>query len=350
MDKQAVTRLVDIAGKAGVSRRTVSSVLLGTGAGQIHVSDKTAQRVRRIALEMNYQPNIAAQQLAGKRSAVIGLIVENMMAPAHPAIIQGIESRAVELGYKVIIGYTQGRLELLKEYLEDFSRRQVEGLICLEWEWGSQGQSAVRRKLFDAHPNVVTFGNSSVDGRGSVEPDRQEAAAMLVKHLFECGRNRIGLLLDARKTFSCEPRRRGYIAQHEAQGRPADGGLIFQPPVGGSIPPGDVLDAAIEKLVVGQRADAIIPYDDFWAVALIKHLKRRNLSIPGDIAVAGFGNYAVGTMIDPELTTVDMHLTPTANRMVEMLDGMINDTGFPAAGRKAVIQPTLVVRASTGSR
>src|SRR5512137_1685648 len=120
-------RLVDIAAQAGVSRRTVSCVLLGTGVGKVRVNPETAERIRALAKKLNYRPNSVAQQLTGKASGIIGVLIENLTAPAHAEIVQRAEERASELGYGVVVGHTLGREERLLRYLDEFSRRRIDG-------------------------------------------------------------------------------------------------------------------------------------------------------------------------------------------------------------------------------
>ena len=61
-------RMIDVARAAGVSRPTVSYVLNGCKRGQTRVKPETAEKIRRIARQLNFHPNHAARQLAGKRS------------------------------------------------------------------------------------------------------------------------------------------------------------------------------------------------------------------------------------------------------------------------------------------
>ncbi len=71
-------RLVDIARKAGVSKITVAKVLHDTGGKNTRVSEATAKRVCRIATTLNYHPNLAARQLTGQKSNIIGGIIDSM--------------------------------------------------------------------------------------------------------------------------------------------------------------------------------------------------------------------------------------------------------------------------------
>lgn len=58
--------LVDVAGRAGVSIKTVSNVVNGAE----HVSERTRERVQRVIDELDYRPNLAARALATGRTSV----------------------------------------------------------------------------------------------------------------------------------------------------------------------------------------------------------------------------------------------------------------------------------------
>lgn len=337
-------RLVDIAAQAGVSRRTVSCVLLGTGAGKVRVNADTAQRIRDLAQKLNYRPNFLAQQLTGKPSGIIGIMVENLTAPAHADIVQRAEERASELGYGVVVGHTLGREDRLLRYLDDFSRRRVDGVISLEWEMYQRSAAATR--WYKLHPHAVFYGVTPAAGGGCVEPDRSGAVRLLVRHLQEKGRKRIGLLLDSLKPFSSGARREGYQAELNAGAAPTDRSLCLEIPAGG-LPTEVQIEQVIDRLVVNARADALIAYDDTWALLLMKHLKRRRIEPGRNVAVAGIGNLPAGLLVDPELTTVDMRYACVAAGLVEMVDRMIRNGRLPVPERRALVEPKLLVRSST---
>lgn len=77
------TSLKDIAEAAGVSTALVSFVLNGKEK-EYRVGEKTAQRILKIANEMNYQPNLAAKSLRSGKTKTIGLVVSDISNPFFP--------------------------------------------------------------------------------------------------------------------------------------------------------------------------------------------------------------------------------------------------------------------------
>jgi len=63
----------DVAALAGVSIKTVSRVV----NRERNVRDATREKVERAIAELNYQPNLSAQNLASQRARVIALIYDD---------------------------------------------------------------------------------------------------------------------------------------------------------------------------------------------------------------------------------------------------------------------------------
>jgi LacI family repressor for deo operon, udp, cdd, tsx, nupC, and nupG len=81
--------------------------------------------------EMKYVPNAIAQQLRRPRHEAIIVIVPAIANPFFSEIVQSIENVAHELGYRVLIGETQGKQERLDYYAEMVTSRVADGLILL---------------------------------------------------------------------------------------------------------------------------------------------------------------------------------------------------------------------------
>lgn len=112
-----------IAEVSGVSRGTVDRVINNRGK----VNPETAEKVRRVAEELGYSPNIAGKALAARKKApVIGAVLSSEGNPFYFAVIRNIEKAVDELGdygvsleLKTMRGYDAARqLELIEE-LED---------------------------------------------------------------------------------------------------------------------------------------------------------------------------------------------------------------------------------------
>ena len=71
------------------------------------------------------------------------------------------------------------------------------------------------------------------------------------------------------------------------------------------------------------------------------------LSIPGDVAVAGFGDHPISRLLSPPLTSTVWDVEQVAERATGFLVTAIAADG-PQATLREVIAPVLAARASTG--
>lgn len=125
MKKKNVT--IDIVSeKANVSKATISRYLNGKFH---HMSEETKQRIKGIIEELEYRPNVIAQNLKSKKTGLIGVIVSDITNPFVSILIKGIIDVCTEEGYQVITASSDEKIEKEIEYIRSMVDRQVEGLI-----------------------------------------------------------------------------------------------------------------------------------------------------------------------------------------------------------------------------
>jgi LacI family transcriptional regulator len=71
------------------------------------------------------------------------------------------------------------------------------------------------------------------------------------------------------------------------------------------------------------------------------------LSIPGDVAVAGFGDHPISRLLAPSLTSTVWDVDRVAELATGFLVEAMNADG-PQATLREIVAPRLVTRASTG--
>ena len=349
--------LTDVARAAGVSRWVAGRVLNG-GRGNSRVGASTAERIREAAKKLDYYPNHAALLLRGRRSHTFGLLVASAGDPLRASLVQYLDAEAVKIGCNVLIGNTIGNPAVgpnqFDRYVEEFARRDVDGVFCAVHHW-FQG---ARHQLMARHPNTVFYEDPGTPGAVYVTVDREEAVRLAVRRLLDCGRQRIGLAV---MTLARRPhlaRLHGYQRELQSHGLAIDERLVFNGAIvqlafakcneveGRWEFPFETIDGAIDKLVGEGKADAIVAHDDFWAAALIKRLHARGLRVPDDVAVIGYLNHYVADWTDPALTTLDLQHGLAARWMVEMMARMIARGPLPEDDRVVTISPRLIVRES----
>jgi DNA-binding LacI/PurR family transcriptional regulator len=185
---------------------------------------------------------------------------------------------------------------------------------------------------------TVLIGHRRADRTASyVDVDNVEAADMVTTHLVRLGRRRVGHITGRRGTVAAEDRIAGYERAMTRAGLPTEG-LIVE----GAF---DRASGAGVLELIEHGADAIFCANDASAAGALDHVKRRGLSVPGDVALAGFDDLAFAAELDPPLTTVRQGVQQQGVEAAHALFQLLRD---PNAGPRRVILPTeLVIRRST---
>jgi DNA-binding LacI/PurR family transcriptional regulator len=342
-----------LAKRLGLSPATVSFVLNGKER-EHRIAAATAARVRREAARLDYHPSPIARQLVGMRSNAVGVLI-NTQAIADPRLIQNMEMIAAERGIRFIVGHAVVTREQVKAYLTDFRDRGVDGIISVFHSHPDYAATALPELA--RFENVVYF-EQPEDGQAAtatpcyVQPDYYEVGRLGVQHLLERGRRQIALVFNDLVFPYARARRQAYDDTLKAAGLPLEKRLVWvmdqQPGRHWSDRFVERLALqAVDELVIAGRADALIAVNDLYASRLIAALRRRGRRVPDDVAVVGCDDFEIGTLSDPQITTLDLHTGELARAVVSLLFELLDHGTVPENRRGVVIEPTLIVRESS---
>ena len=116
--------IYEVAARAGVSPATVSRVLNGSP-----VSADKARRVRQAAEELHFVPNRTARRLRRQVSELIALLIPDIENPFFTALARGVEDRAQEAGYSVVLCNTDDDPIKETRYLDIVNSENMAGVI-----------------------------------------------------------------------------------------------------------------------------------------------------------------------------------------------------------------------------
>src|SRR6185436_18813978 len=116
-------RLKDIAAQAGVSVMTISKAL----RDEPDISAKTKTRIKLLAQQMGYVPDSTAQGLRNRTTKLFGLVNSSMTNPIFARMVLGIEERAHDLGYDLILAHTRNVPEREEAHIRRLLSRRVDG-------------------------------------------------------------------------------------------------------------------------------------------------------------------------------------------------------------------------------
>ena len=339
------TTIKDIAKKLGVSYSTVSRALSGSSA----VKGKTADRIKQLAVEMDYTPNLAARGLVRGKSEAIAFISTRFAAPFISNVLDSFEQRAFYSNRYVhgISPYSTRNEEALKELLlkKILRSAMADAVVMLTIKPREE-----TLKDYNAAGIPVILIENAMKGAHSITINNQSGAEKAVNHLLDTGRRNIGLITgeiiqppsrDA-NTAAVE-RKLGYISALEKRGMQAKDGNIEVIHAYKYEEGKKALDNFLKKTV---KPDAIFcSAGDIVAMGVLERAEELGIKIPGDIAVVGYDDVLAARHFNPPLTTVRQPLEEIGvmafDMAVEAIDGKLK------GDRNVIIDPELIKRKSS---
>ncbi|MGI4875455.1 MAG: LacI family DNA-binding transcriptional regulator [Janthinobacterium lividum] len=327
----------DVARQVGVAASTVSRAL----NGHTDISSPTRQAILEAARQLNYQPNLLAQSLKNRATYTVGVVIPDIERPFFAAAVSGIQQVASEAGYRVMICQSKESYTTEVSNVQALIASQVDGLLICH----SRETENFDHVLPEACRGIPVVHFDRVDEAVSssrVMIDDWSGAFAVTEHLILEGCRRIAVLAGPESLLISRQRVAGYrSALHQYQ-------LPFEPEwvVYGNFQTESTLATLHHWLALPEPPDAIfaIRYTDAFTV--IAELKRRRLRIPQDVAVAGFGDEFLATMIEPSLTTVDLHPQRIGQQAAQLfLEQIAQQDQFQP--RTCVISGDLIIRQSS---
>jgi LacI family transcriptional regulator len=293
--------------------------------------------VQAVIEEVGYRPSGIARGLATQRTGTLGLVVPDVANPFFSDVAQGVEHGAYAEGYNVFLCNTEEDAQRELAVLESLEEKRVDGLIlCSSRLQESQLEGVVAR-----HQAVVLVNRLVVGERiGSVLVDDERGGRLATQHLLQRGHRSVGLLAGPEISHSGRARTKGYRDVLAAAGLPyyADWVRTCLPVVEGGF------SGAKELLQVHPELTALFCYNDLVAVGALQACAELGLRVPEDVAVVGHDDIRLAALVTPALTTCHVPRYELGAQAVHLLVDQMRGTH---PGTKVVLQPHLVVRAST---
>jgi DNA-binding LacI/PurR family transcriptional regulator len=324
------TTIRDVAKRAGVSVGTVSRAL----RGQTGLTEQRRQQILTVAQQVGYDLN---RLRPGRFRRVLFLLHRQHATlqanPFYAPVLHGVEelcrSRGLALSYSSV-GPGDGVGDLARLH-------EADGLLCVgffEPEWLGELRQISRRLVLIDHFH---------EDFPSVNSDNLGGAKAAVLHLIHRGRRRIAFVSGPPQHYSIAQRRQGYLDALEQAGLPAlpEYQVVRNPPEDELATP-----AAVQRLLaLPNPPDAIFAYNDATAMIAMKVCQELGLSVPGDIAVAGFDDLAAAAQTSPSLTSVAVDKEALGREGMRLLLRQPHPGSGPI---HKVIPVSLILRESSG--
>jgi LacI family transcriptional regulator len=324
----------DVAMRAEVSFKTVSRVVNNEGG----VSPVLEQRVRRAVADLGFRPNAGARTLrrSDRRTASIGLLLEDVANPFSAAVQRAVEDEAVPRG--VVVFSASLEEDPAREYAlaTEFGARHVDGLLLAP---AGPDQSYLAAELRAGTAIVCVDREANNLAVDSVLSTNAIGAAEAVRHLAAAGHRRIAFVGDRRTIVTARQRFDGYRDALAGLGVALDPALVVH----------DVrtvvdADGAVTTLL--GRPDpptALFTAQNLLTIGAVRALRR--LGLEHAVALVGFDDFMLADLLSPGVTVIAQDPATIGRLAAGLLFARIDGEQGPPEVR---LVPTMLVRRGSG--
>lgn len=308
----------DIAEKAGVSKATVSRVL----NGNTKVSPEVKRKVKEIVRRYSYVPNASARRLAGGRSGLVVLLLEEtneefFLNPFWGQIVQGFSAKITAAGLHPIL-LIQPKSANIDSVFATLRASKVDGVAIFSWH----RSLTTLEKVLDPGVKVVLGGDLGGSKKYPfVDVDNVRGGFLATNHLLEIGCKKILHITGDLRLQSGRDRLDGYEKALTKAKVTVDENLILH---------GDYTQSKAEALIKNAIAkkikfDAIFAANDQSAIGAINILLRNRISVPKQVKVIGFDDSPITLSSKPTVSTIKQPIrelgAEVATSLIETLEG-----------------------------
>lgn len=321
--KRSLT-MKDVAKAAGVSVMTVSRAFRDDSS----VGAATRKRVRATAEELGYIPDSSAANLRLQRSRFVAVTIPSLNNANFAETVESLTGELSPAGYQVLLGHTNYDMDREEQLIAEFLRRRPEAIVVT----GGRHTDRTRRMLAASGVPVIETWDVPSDPIHEYAGFSNAACMdLMVAHLIEQGRDRIAFIGgDSDGDTRGADRRRGFVDAMTRRGLDATRLIAAgQPPI-------TMREGAMAMAALLDRKDdteAVICVSDLSAFGALSECQRRGVSVPDDIALAGFGAYNISDICVPTITTIDPQSSEIGAMAARMVLNLLGDEPVPMQNR-----------------
>ena len=309
------------------------SVVLNDVPGR-SIPQATRDRIKAVAKQLNYQPNLLARSLRSQRTLTIGILVPELGDGYHTQVLSGIGDQLMSAGYFYFTAHHRHQARLIDDYTRMLIGRGAQGIIAID----THLEHAM------SIPVVAVAGHRRIEGVTNIVLDHRRAAELSLNHLYSLGHRKIAFMRGQSFSSDSDERWRQLAEVAKKLGIEIKPNLVVS--LDRDISSPELGYPVVQQLLgTGQSFTAVVAFNDISAIGAIRALEDARLRVPTDVSVIGFDDIKAAAYTTPRLTTINQPLDEIGRLATQCLLNRLHNTVAPPD--ELVVQPTLVVREST---
>jgi DNA-binding LacI/PurR family transcriptional regulator len=340
MEKNDMVTIYDVAKRANVSIATVSYALNNKNS----VSQKTRERIKKLAEEMGYIPNSLAQGLLKKETKIIGVVIPDLSQLYNATMLKHIQEEARSNGYFILLGTNYGDFATSLEIVNEFIAKNVDALIVRPAIYRGGGAEAYHALIHDTRkkgiPLISINETFKRPDENFVVPDWRSGQHALTSYLLQQGKRDLLYMGGLDSHINTHLRAQGFMDALRDAGLDGSSANRFE---GGGYDFIDGYRAVKELAACRSMPEAIATVTDSYALGVYKGLIELGYQVPNDVSLVGYND-----LIEPTLN--DLSLTTMRTPLKEIADLCMKAIKLCKTDKEGVVQhivpPQLIQRAS----
>ncbi len=343
--------LQEIADSLGISRNTVSRALNNTGT----VSPKTKNKICQAAMAMGYKqflvpevPSVVSETTTpiGNKTE-IALFTHSFPGASHSGnkLLEAFQHKIDSLGYKLSINIIRD-YELNNLCLpSNINLNNIAGILCIEL-------FSIKYSEFLCGLNIpILFVDTPLVSRCSLHADvlymeNLTSAYKLVNSFIKEGNTSISFVGDRFHCQSFYERWQAYVSAITDNDLIVDTNACILDDDNNPYSNFEWVAQRIERL--NKFPDVFFCANDFIATSVIKAIKSLGKQVPNDVLVCGYDDAPEATLIEPNITTIQIHSSSMGYTAAELLLSRIANPHTPF--KKTYIETDIIYRASAPNK
>lgn len=307
----------DIAKKLKISPSTVSRALNDHPS----IGLVTTMRVKKMAEELNYEPNQTAIFFKQRKTFTIGVIVPSLLEPFFSEAITSIEEVASAQKYTVLMGQSLDDEEREKRILETFRKHRVDGILISVGKNTNNLEFVEMLKEYDI-PIVFFDCVPQIEGVPKVYSNLSTGIKESVKAFVDRGHQNIALINGPKKLLASQEREIAFDKALEKAEYNLDNRYI----VYSDLTEQGNQEAMEQLLSLAKRPSAIISFNDFVTLDIMKYARSKGVVVNQDIHFISFANYPFWKYIEnPPMGSIEQYPDKQAEKAAQILFDIIEN-------------------------
>lgn len=306
-------KIDDIARLAGYSKGTVSKVINNYPG----IPESTREKILKIIKKYDFEPNIQARNLAGKKDKVIGIFIFDkggLESYFFQYMISLITEKAEEKDVKVLLSLVKNDEQKLK-IKQLIDNTTIQGAIVI----GATLDEPELEKLIENEYNLVIFDYKSEHPSKNVfliNSNNYKGGKLAAKYLLDKKLKKIYHFAGQKSKLPGVEREEGFLDE-------IDGNGVICRILNGEFQLDIAKNIFLKQIENGNLPEGIFCANDEMAIGCLEALAEKGIDYK-KVRIIGFDNNKISSLYRPRLTTVGYNLDMMAEKAVEAILNLID--------------------------